>query len=77
MTNWVTVLCMYVCAEDPEEREKVRRASECCRQILNHVNQAVKEAENKQVLLLVHWRVTAPWDLKWKGCVGINYSLEL
>ncbi|XP_023681939.2 rho guanine nucleotide exchange factor 12-like isoform X3 [Paramormyrops kingsleyae] len=36
--------------EDPEEREKVRRASECCRQILNHVNQAVKEAENKQRL---------------------------
>ncbi|XP_048837433.1 rho guanine nucleotide exchange factor 12-like isoform X7 [Brienomyrus brachyistius] len=35
---------------DPEEREKVRRASECCRQILNHVNQAVKEAENKQRL---------------------------
>uniref|UniRef100_A0A3B3RR70 Rho guanine nucleotide exchange factor 12 n=1 Tax=Paramormyrops kingsleyae TaxID=1676925 RepID=A0A3B3RR70_9TELE len=63
--------------EDPEEREKVRRASECCRQILNHVNQAVKEAENKQVPLLVDRSVTVPWDLKWKGCVGINYSLEL
>ncbi|KAJ8267059.1 hypothetical protein GJAV_G00137840 [Gymnothorax javanicus] len=36
--------------EDAEEREKVKRAGECCRQILNYVNQAVKEAENKQRL---------------------------
>ncbi|XP_071362686.1 rho guanine nucleotide exchange factor 12 isoform X2 [Trachinotus anak] len=36
--------------EDGEEREKVKRAGECCKKILNHVNQAVKEAENKQRL---------------------------
>ncbi|XP_069039111.1 rho guanine nucleotide exchange factor 12 isoform X2 [Lepisosteus oculatus] len=36
--------------EDAEEREKVKRAGECCRQILNYVNQAVKESENKQRL---------------------------
>ncbi|XP_051903574.1 rho guanine nucleotide exchange factor 12-like [Hippocampus zosterae] len=36
--------------EDEEEAEKVKKAGECCRQILNHVNQAVKEAENKQRL---------------------------
>ncbi|KAM9781338.1 rho guanine nucleotide exchange factor 12 isoform X2 [Syngnathus typhle] len=37
--------------EDEDEADKVRKAGECCRQILNHVNQAVKEAENKQRLL--------------------------
>ncbi|XP_029957008.1 rho guanine nucleotide exchange factor 12-like isoform X2 [Salarias fasciatus] len=36
--------------EDGEEREKVKRAAECCKKVLNHVNQAVKEAENKQRL---------------------------
>ncbi|KAL0994607.1 hypothetical protein UPYG_G00124770 [Umbra pygmaea] len=36
--------------EDAEERDKVKRAGECCRNILNYVNQAVKEAENKQRL---------------------------
>ncbi|KAL7389784.1 hypothetical protein ABVT39_009758 [Epinephelus coioides] len=36
--------------EDGEEREKVKRAGECCKKILNHVNQAVREAENKQRL---------------------------
>ena len=35
--------------DDTEERDKVKRAGECCRKILNYVNQAVKEAENKQV----------------------------
>lgn len=35
--------------EDAEERKKVTKAGECCKKILNHVNQAVKEAENKQV----------------------------
>ncbi|KAM8742308.1 rho guanine nucleotide exchange factor 12 isoform 2-T2 [Acanthopagrus schlegelii] len=35
---------------DGEEKEKVKRARECCKKILNHVNQAVKEAENKQRL---------------------------
>nr|XP_033773720.1 rho guanine nucleotide exchange factor 12 isoform X2 [Geotrypetes seraphini] len=37
-------------SDRPEEKEKVKKAADCCRQILNHVNQAVKEAENKQRL---------------------------
>uniref|UniRef100_F6WE69 Rho guanine nucleotide exchange factor 12 n=1 Tax=Equus caballus TaxID=9796 RepID=F6WE69_HORSE len=36
--------------EWPMEREKVKKAADHCRQILNYVNQAVKEAENKQRL---------------------------
>uniref|UniRef100_W5KJ64 Rho guanine nucleotide exchange factor (GEF) 12b n=1 Tax=Astyanax mexicanus TaxID=7994 RepID=W5KJ64_ASTMX len=36
--------------DDAEEKSKVKRAGECCRNILNHVNQEVKEAENKQRL---------------------------
>ncbi|XP_019573766.2 rho guanine nucleotide exchange factor 12 isoform X3 [Rhinolophus sinicus] len=36
--------------EWPLEREKVKKAADHCRQILNYVNQAVKEAENKQRL---------------------------
>lgn len=36
-------------AEWPTEREKVRKAADHCRRILNCVNQAVREAENKQV----------------------------
>lgn len=35
---------------DPEEKDKVKNAADCCRKILNHVNQAVKESENKQVI---------------------------
>uniref|UniRef100_A0A3B1J789 Rho guanine nucleotide exchange factor 12 n=1 Tax=Astyanax mexicanus TaxID=7994 RepID=A0A3B1J789_ASTMX len=35
--------------DDAKEKDKVRRAADCCRKILNHVNQAVKESENKQV----------------------------
>uniref|UniRef100_A0A8C3Y8S6 Rho guanine nucleotide exchange factor 12 n=1 Tax=Catharus ustulatus TaxID=91951 RepID=A0A8C3Y8S6_CATUS len=36
--------------ELPEEKEKVKKAADHCRQILNHVNQAVKESENRQHL---------------------------
>lgn len=36
--------------EWPTEKEKVKKAADHCRQILNYVNQAVKEAENKQRL---------------------------
>ncbi|MFT7800608.1 rho guanine nucleotide exchange factor 1 isoform X3 [Arapaima gigas] len=32
--------------EDQEEKAKVHQAAECCRKILNHVNEAVKEMEN-------------------------------
>ncbi|XP_054481735.1 rho guanine nucleotide exchange factor 12-like isoform X2 [Anoplopoma fimbria] len=35
---------------DADERLKVKKAADCCKKILNHVNQAVKEAENKQRL---------------------------
>uniref|UniRef100_A0AAQ4P652 DH domain-containing protein n=1 Tax=Gasterosteus aculeatus aculeatus TaxID=481459 RepID=A0AAQ4P652_GASAC len=44
-------------AKYTEERQKVKRAAECCKKILNHVNQAVKEAENKQVRppFFIHW----------------------
>ncbi|XP_063168521.1 rho guanine nucleotide exchange factor 1 isoform X4 [Candoia aspera] len=34
------------CTEEAEERQKVERAAECCRQILNHVNQEVRIMEN-------------------------------
>ncbi|XP_075402837.1 rho guanine nucleotide exchange factor 12 isoform X2 [Tenrec ecaudatus] len=36
--------------EWPTEKEKVKKAADHCRQILNYVNQAVREAENKQRL---------------------------
>ncbi|XP_055473340.1 rho guanine nucleotide exchange factor 1 [Psammomys obesus] len=32
--------------EEPAEREKVELAAECCREILHHVNQAVREMED-------------------------------
>lgn len=41
--------CFSPYLEWPTEREKVKKAADHCRQILNYVNQAVKEAENKQV----------------------------
>ncbi|XP_073512748.1 rho guanine nucleotide exchange factor 12 isoform X2 [Phyllobates terribilis] len=37
-------------SDQPEEKLKVKNAADHCRRILNHVNQAVKEAENKQRL---------------------------
>ncbi|XP_041733275.1 rho guanine nucleotide exchange factor 12 isoform X3 [Coregonus clupeaformis] len=36
--------------DDTVEKDKVKKAGDCCRNILNHVNQAVKESENKQRL---------------------------
>ncbi|KAM8769368.1 rho guanine nucleotide exchange factor 12 isoform 4-T5 [Acanthopagrus schlegelii] len=36
--------------ENAAEKDKVKQAADCCRKILNHVNQAVKESENKQRL---------------------------
>ncbi|KAM5297838.1 rho guanine nucleotide exchange factor 1 isoform 4-T7 [Glossophaga mutica] len=32
--------------EEPAEREKVEQAAECCREILHHVNQAVRDMED-------------------------------
>uniref|UniRef100_A0AAX7UEY5 Rho guanine nucleotide exchange factor (GEF) 12a n=1 Tax=Astatotilapia calliptera TaxID=8154 RepID=A0AAX7UEY5_ASTCA len=36
--------------DNAEEKEKVKQAADCCRKILSHVNQAVKESEDKQRL---------------------------
>lgn len=36
-------------ADNAAEKGKAKQAADCCRKILNHVNQAVKESENKQV----------------------------
>ncbi|XP_063292325.1 rho guanine nucleotide exchange factor 1 [Pelobates fuscus] len=36
--------------DDEEEKQKVQKAAECCRQILNHVNQEVREMENHMKL---------------------------
>uniref|UniRef100_A0A667YJG5 Rho guanine nucleotide exchange factor 12 n=1 Tax=Myripristis murdjan TaxID=586833 RepID=A0A667YJG5_9TELE len=38
------------CTDNAVEKDKVKQAGECCRKILNHVNQAVKESEDKQRL---------------------------
>lgn len=35
------------CTEEVEEKQKVQKAAECCRQILNHVNQEVRDTENQ------------------------------
>ncbi|XP_077950532.1 rho guanine nucleotide exchange factor 1 isoform X19 [Gasterosteus aculeatus] len=32
--------------EDPTEKERIQQSAECCRRILNHVNEEVKEMEN-------------------------------
>ncbi|XP_028320102.1 rho guanine nucleotide exchange factor 12 isoform X2 [Gouania willdenowi] len=36
--------------DDTVEKDKVKQAADCCRKILSHVNQAVKESEDKQRL---------------------------
>uniref|UniRef100_A0A3Q2CKQ0 Rho guanine nucleotide exchange factor (GEF) 12a n=1 Tax=Cyprinodon variegatus TaxID=28743 RepID=A0A3Q2CKQ0_CYPVA len=36
--------------DDPVEKHKVKQAADCCRKILSHVNQALKESEDKQRL---------------------------
>ncbi|XP_068097545.1 rho guanine nucleotide exchange factor 1 isoform X5 [Hyperolius riggenbachi] len=37
-------------SEEEEEKQRVQKAAECCRQILNHVNTEVREMENKMKL---------------------------
>lgn len=37
--------------EEEEEKQRVQKAAECCRQILNHVNTEVREMENKMKLI--------------------------
>ncbi|XP_041082148.1 rho guanine nucleotide exchange factor 1-like isoform X2 [Polyodon spathula] len=34
------------CTDEPEEKSKIQQAAECCRKILNRVNQTVREMEN-------------------------------
>ena len=36
-------------SDNAAEKDKLKQASDCCRKILSHVNQAVKESEDKQV----------------------------
>lgn len=42
-------LMSYYFSDDPVEKRKVKQAADCCRKILSHVNQALKESEDKQV----------------------------
>ncbi|KAG9470694.1 hypothetical protein GDO78_017010 [Eleutherodactylus coqui] len=37
--------------EEEEEKQRVQKSAECCRQILNHVNTEVREMENKMKLI--------------------------
>lgn len=55
MPAWGFTLCPLP-AEEPAEREKVELAAECCREILHHVNQAVRDMED----LLVSRVMAAP-----------------
>lgn len=50
----------------------MKRAGDCCKKILNHVNQAVKEAENKQVetVPLRFHSFTIKAALNWLELVG-------
>ncbi|XP_062421358.1 rho guanine nucleotide exchange factor 1b [Pungitius pungitius] len=36
--------------EDPTEKERIQQSAECCKRILNHVNEEVKEMENLLIL---------------------------
>ncbi|XP_050195166.1 rho guanine nucleotide exchange factor 1, partial [Myiozetetes cayanensis] len=40
------LLSITKCSEPSPDRAKVEQAAECCRQILNHVNQEVRDMEN-------------------------------
>lgn len=49
--------------EEPAEREKVEQAAECCREILHHVNQAVRDMEDLLVSLGVALAPGSQWPL--------------
>ncbi|NWT20254.1 ARHG1 factor, partial [Vireo altiloquus] len=51
------LLSITKCTEAAAERAKVEQAAECCRQILNHVNQEVRDMENLMV-----GAPKDPWD---------------
>ncbi|CAB1347536.1 unnamed protein product [Coregonus sp. 'balchen'] len=61
--------------DDTVEKEKVKKAGDCCRKILNHVNQAVKESENKQNLDLTKKKMVHEGPLSWK--VNKDKTIEL
>uniref|UniRef100_A0A3B4GJ48 Rho guanine nucleotide exchange factor 12 n=1 Tax=Pundamilia nyererei TaxID=303518 RepID=A0A3B4GJ48_9CICH len=50
LTKYPLLLDNIVKYTNAEEKEKVKQAADCCRKILSHVNQAVKESEDKQRL---------------------------
>uniref|UniRef100_A0A3Q3IXU9 Rho guanine nucleotide exchange factor (GEF) 12a n=1 Tax=Monopterus albus TaxID=43700 RepID=A0A3Q3IXU9_MONAL len=50
LTKYPLLLDNIVKYTNAVEKDKVKQAADCCRKILNHVNQAVKESENKQRL---------------------------
>lgn len=48
-SRWNNVPVSYYLSDNAAEKDKAKQAADCCRKILNHVNQAVKESEDKQV----------------------------
>ncbi|XP_014118237.1 PREDICTED: rho guanine nucleotide exchange factor 1 [Pseudopodoces humilis] len=54
------LLSITKCTEAAAERAKVEQAAECCRQILNHVNQEVRDMENLMVTLPKTLRNNSP-----------------
>uniref|UniRef100_A0A4W2HZ40 Rho guanine nucleotide exchange factor 1 n=1 Tax=Bos indicus x Bos taurus TaxID=30522 RepID=A0A4W2HZ40_BOBOX len=52
--------------EEPVEREKVERAAECCREILQHVNLAVRDMEDLLNLDITKKRLIYEGPLTWR-----------
>lgn len=57
--------------EEPAEREKVEQAAECCREILHHVNQAVRDMEDLLVSMALPSQATSALRL------GLLFGLTL
>ncbi|XP_033928178.1 rho guanine nucleotide exchange factor 1, partial [Melopsittacus undulatus] len=63
------------CTEDAEDRARVEKAADCCRRILDHVNQEVREMENFMKLKDFQRRLdlsglkqsSEPWLSEFKG----------
>lgn len=56
--------------EDPTEKERIQQSAECCRKILNHVNEEVKVMEN---LLVRNTQSITQHTVMW--WLGTNWSL--
>ncbi|XP_052618486.1 rho guanine nucleotide exchange factor 1 isoform X3 [Peromyscus californicus insignis] len=52
--------------EEPAEREKVELAAECCREILHHVNQAVRDMEDLLNLDITKKKLVHEGPLTWR-----------